>query len=216
MGKFAIGCGGLLLVLLIIGGFLASRYNSLVTLRQGTNEKWAQVQTQYQRRADLVPNLVNTVQGAANFERQTLTDVIQARQQVTNLQIDPNSAPTDPATLQRFAQTQESLSGALSRLLVVIERYPDIKANANFQNLQAQLEGTENRIAVARNDFNTVVRDYNTTLQRFPTNLVAGLFGFQIRPYFESAPGAEIAPNVQFNFGASPAPAATAAPVATP
>ena len=214
MNKFAIGCGGLVVVLLfiglIIGLFFWGTYNRLVTLDQEVNKKWGDVQTVYQRRADLIPNLVNTVAGAANFEKSTLTEVTNARASVGRVQLDPNKAPTDAAQLEKFQQAQGQLGNALSRLLVVSERYPELRATQNFQELQAQLEGTENRIAVERNNFNGAVQDYNTTLKRFPTNFVGGMFGFQVRPFFASQQGAEKAPAVNFNFGSpvpSPVPA---------
>src|SRR6266702_6597988 len=216
MNKFAIGCGGLLVIILfivfVVGLFFWGTYNRLVGLQQGVDAQWAQVQNVYQRRADLIPNLVNTVQGAANFEKSTLTEVTNARASVGRVQIDANHAPVDAAKLQEFQQAQGQLSAALSRLLVVSERYPELRATQNFQNLQAQLEGTENRISVERGNFNTSVQDYNTAVRTFPTNLFAGMFGFQQRPFFEAQTGAEKAPTVNFNFG-SPAPAAT--PVAT-
>jgi LemA protein len=184
-----------------------------VTLDQDVNKKWGDVQTVYQRRADLIPNLVNTVQGAANFEKSTLTEVTNARASVGRVQLDPNKAPTDAAQLQQFQAAQGELSNALSRLLVVAERYPELRATRNFQELQAQLEGTENRIAVERNNFNTAVQNYNTAVRRFPTNLIAGMFGFHPRPFFAAQQGAERAPTVNFNFGSpTPAPAATASP----
>ena len=193
-----------LVVVVLIGG--CGTYNRLVGLKQQVDRSWADVQNVYQRRADLIPNLVRTVEGAANFEKTTLTDVIQARQQVTNVQVDPNVAPSDPQTLQRFQQTQDQLSNTLSRLLVVVERYPELKANANFQELQAQLEGTEDRIAVERRKFNETVQSYNTAVQTMPTALFAGLLGFSPRPYFTAREGADVAPQVDFNFGASPTP----------
>jgi LemA protein len=207
MKQYGIGCaaiGGILLlilIILVISG--AGSYNRLVRLSQGVNEKWAQVQNNYQRRADLIPNLVNTVSGAANFEKSTLTEVTQARASVGQVKIDPNNAPTDPSKLAEYQQAQGQLSSALSRLLVVSERYPELKANANFQSLQAQLEGTENRIAVARMDFNNAVQAYDTTVKSFPTVLYAGMLGFQEKPYFNATPGAATPPNVQFNFGGS-------------
>src|ERR1700726_2518025 len=159
MNKFAIGCGGLLVILafivVVFGLALMGRYNSLVRSQQSVDSQWAQVQNVYQRRADLIPNLVNTVQGAANFEKSTLTEVTNARASVGRVQLDPNHAPTDAAKLQEFQQAQGQLSNALSRLLVVSERYPELRATQNFQNLQAQLEATENRIAVERNNLNT-------------------------------------------------------------
>ena len=202
-----------LAVIVLIGG--CSSYNRLVGLKQQVDRSWADVQNVYQRRADLVPNLVRTVEGAANFEKSTLTDVIQARQQVTKVQIDPNAAPTDPQALQRFQQTQDQLSNSLARLLVVVERYPELKANSNFQELQAQLEGTENRITVERRKFNETVQAYNTAVQTMPTVLFAGLLGFSPRPYFTAREGSDVAPQVNFNFGSSPSPAPPATPATT-
>jgi LemA protein len=199
----------ILVVVVLIGG--CGTYNRLVGLKQQVDRSWADVQNVYQRRADLIPNLVRTVEGAANFEKTTLTDVIQARQQVTNVKLDPNVAPSDPQTLQRFQQTQDQLSNTLSRLLVVVERYPELKANANFQELQAQLEGTENRIAVERRKFNETVQSYNTAVQTMPTALFAGLLGFSPRPYFTAREGADVAPQVDFNFGDSSRPTPTPA-----
>jgi LemA protein len=219
MKKFAFGCGGLLLILVvvavIVGLALAGSYNRLVKLDQSVNQAWAQVQNVYQRRADLIPNLVNTVQGAANFEKSTLIAVTQARASVGRVQIDQSKAPTSAQQLQEFQAAQGQLGNALSRLLVVSEQYPQLRANENFQQLQAQLEGTENRISVERGNFNTTVQSYNTAVRSFPTNIFAGMLGFQPRPFFNAQPGAEKAPNVNFDFGTSPAPA-TPAPAATP
>ncbi len=193
-------------------------YNRLVTLEQNVNKKWADVQSVYQRRADLIPNLVNTVAGAANFEKSTLTEVTNARASVGRVQLDPSKAPTDAAQLQAFQQAQGQLGNALSRLLVVSENYPQLRATEGFQNLQAQLEGTENRISVERNNFNGAVQEYNTALARFPTNMLNKMFGFKARPFFQSEPGSERAPAVNFNFGsptpaaAPPAPTAAATP----
>ena len=180
-------------------------YNRLVASKQAVDRSWADVENVYQRRADLIPNLVKTVEGAANFEKSTLTDVIKARQQVTTVKLDPSTAPTDPAALANFQKSQDALSGAISRLLVTIERYPDLKANANFQELQAQLEGTENRIAVERRKFNETVQSYNTMTQQVPGVLYAKFLGFPPRPYFAAKAGAEAAPDVNFHFGSSPA-----------
>lgn len=220
MKKYAFGCGGILLVVafiaVIIAIAVAGKYNALVKLDQSVNQSWAQVQNVYQRRADLIPNLVNTVSGAANFEKSTLIAVTNARASVGRVQLDPNKAPTDAAQLEKFQAAQGQLGNALSRLLVVSERYPDLKANQNFLALQAQLEGTENRISVERGNFNTTVQAYNTAVKTFPTNIFAGMLGFHVRPFFNAQPGAETAPAVKFDFG-SPAPAAPAAPVvATP
>jgi LemA protein len=211
MGKLGLGCIGILVVLLVILGIsFAGTYNRLVTLNQDVDRSWSEVENQYQRRADLVPNLVSTVQGAANFEKDTLTAVTEARASVGRATITPGQAPTDPESLARFQQAQDQLGSALQRLLVVSERYPELRANQNFRDLQAQLEGTENRITVARQRFNESAQSYNTVLKKFPTNMLAGLFGFKEKPYFKAiTPGAEQAPKVQFDFG-NPAP--TAAP----
>lgn len=207
MKKFALGCGGLvaigLLILIIVAFAGCGSYNRLVALSQGVDNKWAQVQNVYQRRADLIPNLVNTVQGAANFEKSTLTEVTQARASVGQVKIDPNKAPSDPAQLQKYQQAQDHLSSALSRLLVVAERYPELRATQNFRDLQAQLEGTENRITVERKNFNDAVQSYNVAAQSFPGMIFARMFGFAPKPYFQAQAGAENAPKVQFNFGNS-------------
>src|SRR6184192_1077490 len=171
MNKWAIGCGGVVVIivffLLVIGLALGGKYNQLVGLDQEVNKRWGDVQAVYQRRTDLIPNLVNTVQGAANFEKSTLTEVTNARASVGRVQLDPNKAPTDAAQLEQFQQAQGQLSNALSRLLVVVERYPELKANQNFLGLQAQLEGTENRISVERGNFNTAVQNYNVAVRSF-------------------------------------------------
>lgn len=188
-------------------------YNKLVTLDQKVNKQWADVQSVYQRRADLIPNLVNTVQGAANFEKSTLTEVTNARASVGQVKLDPSKAPTDAAQLEQFQQAQGQLSNALSRLLLVTENYPQLRATEAFQNLQAQLEGTENRISVERNNFNAAVQEYNTAMQRFPTNMLNKLFGFKERPFFNAQPGSEKAPAVNFGaFGNTPPPAAPPVP----
>ena len=158
------------------------------------------VQNVYQRRADLVPNLVATVAGAANFEKSTLTEITEARASVGRVQVNANQVPSDPAKFAEFEQAQSSLSSALSRLLVVVERYPDLKANANFRDLQAQLEGTENRIAVERGRFNDAAQAYNTAVKQFPMVLLAGMFGFKEKPYFTAVAGAEKPPKVEVNF----------------
>jgi LemA protein len=184
-------------------------YNQLVTLEQEVNKRWADVQSVYQRRADLIPNLVSTVSGAANFEKSTLTEVTNARASVGQVKLDPSKAPTDAAELEKFQQAQGQLSTALSRLLVVSENYPQLRATEAFQNLQAQLEGTENRISVERNNFNKAVQAYNTALSTFPTNMLNKMFGFKERPFFTAAPGAEKAPEVKFDFNKPASPAAT-------
>jgi LemA protein len=196
------GCLGVLLLgALVVGVLLAGSYNNLVKRSQEVDRQWAQVQNVYQRRADLIPNLVATVKGAANFEQSTLENVVRARASVGQVQVNPNQAPTQAAELEQFDQAQAQLSSALSRLLVVVERYPELRANRNFVELQAQLEGTENRISVERGRFNETVQGYNTTLKRFPTVLVAGMFGFRERAYFAATAGAEQPPAVEFNFG---------------
>jgi LemA protein len=211
MGKLALGCVAILVVLaVIIGISFAGTYNRLVTLGQDVDRSWSEVENQYQRRADLVPNLVQTVQGAANFEKETLTAVTEARASVGRANVTPGKAPADAESLARYQAAQDQLGSALQRLLVVSERYPELKANQNFRDLQAQLEGTENRITVARQRFNESAQSYNTVLKRFPTNLIAGFFSFKEKPYFKATtPGAEQAPKVNFNFS-NPAP--TAAP----
>jgi LemA protein len=196
---------GLLVVILV--AIAGGSYNRLVKLSQGVDSQWAQVQNVYQRRADLVPNLVATVSGAANFEKSTLTEITTARASVGQVKLDPNAAPTDPAKLAAFESAQGQLGSALSRLLVVVEKYPDLKATENFRELQASLEGTENRISVERRDFNTAVQNYNTAIKSFPAVFYAGAMGFSSKPYFTATPGAETPPKVQFDFN-QPAPAA--------
>ena len=203
MKKILIGCG-VLAVLGLIGLSLillaGGSYNRLVSLAQGLNSQWAQVQNVYQRRADLVPNLVATVSGAANFEKSTLTEITAARASVGQVKLDANNAPADAAQLAEFEKAQGALSSALSRLLVVSERYPDLKASANFRDLQAQLEGTENRISVERGRFNDAVQAYNTAIKSFPAVFYAGALGFAEKPYFTATTGAEKPPQVQFDF----------------
>lgn len=201
MAKYLLGCLGLaVLGFIVLFMMLAGGYNGLVGQKQSVDAAWAEVENQYQRRADLIPNLVGTVAGAANFEKSTLEDVVKARASVGQVKLDPNQAPTDPAQLKQFQAAQDSLGGALSRLLVVSENYPNLKSNENFLNLQAQLEGTENRITTARERFNTAAQSYNTAVQTFPTVLYAGLFGFSQRPYFTAKEGSDTPPPVNFNF----------------
>lgn len=171
-------------------------YNGLVSMQENVSNQWANVETQYQRRSDLIPNLVNTVRGYADHERETLEGVVQARAQATQINIDPNNLT--PEALAQYQQAQGQVTSALGRLIAVAENYPDLKANQNFLELQAQLEGTENRINVARSNFNDAARQYNTAIRRFPRNIFAGLFGFDPRPYFAAQPGAETAPTVDF------------------
>jgi LemA protein len=203
MKKIAIGCGvlavlGILVLILIV--FAGGSYNRLVTRAQAANSAWAQVQNVYQRRADLVPNLVATVSGAANFEKSTLTEITAARASVGQVKMDLNKAPADAAQLAEFEKAQGALTSALSRLLVVSENYPDLKATAGFRDLQAQLEGTENRISVERGRFNETVQAYNTAIKSFPEVLYAGMFGFTEKPYFAAIAGADKPPQVQFDF----------------
>jgi LemA protein len=216
MNKFLSGCGRALFALLLFSLTGCGSYNRLVMLEQTVNKKWADVQSVYQRRADLIPNLVSTVAGAANFEKSTLTEVTNARASVGQVKLDPSKAPTDAAQLEKFQQAQGQLSTALSRLLLVTENYPQLRATEAFQNLQAQLEGTENRISVERNNFNAAVQDYNTALSTFPTNMLNKMFGFQARPYFTAQPEAERAPQVKFDSFKAPAPPAPPPPAATP
>lgn len=172
--------------------------NNLVEQEETVNQAWAQVENQYQRRTDLIPNLVNTVQGAANFEQETLTNVIEARSRATSINVDPSQLSNE-ATIRQFEQVQSQLGNALSRLLVSVERYPDLTATQNFRDLQNQLEGTENRIATERMRFNRAAQEYNTALRRFPTNVMAGLLGFERKYYFEATEGAETPPEVSFD-----------------
>ena len=188
--------GAILLLLLIMIGTGVSRYNKLVSLEENVNEKWSQVENVYQRRADLIPNLVNTVKGYAEHEQQTLTKVIEARSKATSVNVDPKNL--DGQSLEKFQQAQKGLSSALSRLMVVVERYPDLKASQNFRDLQAQLEGTENRISVERRKFNQAARKYNTKIRQFPTNMIANTMGFEKKAYFEADQGADEAPQVEF------------------
>ena len=171
-------------------------YNGLVGMDEGVQTKWADVETQYQRRADLIPNLVNTVKGYAAHESETLQAVVEARAKATSMNIDPSNMSAEQ--IANFQKAQDGVSSALGHLLVTVEKYPDLKANENFRELQAQLEGTENRISVARRDYNEAARKYNTTLRSFPKNILAGMFGFEKKAYFEAQEGSEQAPTVQF------------------
>ena len=196
MKKFLIPIG----ILLVLGIFIYTKavgtYNTFVQTEEVINGQWAEVETQYQRRSDLIPNLVNTVKGYADFEQETLTAVIEARAKATSMNVDASNLT--PEKLAEFQGAQDQLSGALGRLLVSVERYPELKANQNFLELQAQLEGTENRIAVARRNFNQSVQDYNSNLRTFPNNIFAGWYGFEQKGYFEASAGSENAPSVQF------------------
>lgn len=189
------------LLIAIIGlstalSFSSCGYNTLVDLEENVKGKWAQVENAYQRRADLIPNLVNTVKGAADFEQETLTQVIEARAKATSITVDPDNLT--PEAIHAFQQSQDALSQSLGRLLVSVERYPELKANQNFLELQAQLEGTENRISTERRAFNEATQAYNSAVRRFPNNIMAGIFGFKQKGYFTAESGAERAPEVQF------------------
>src|SRR5690625_3160252 len=186
----------IVLIVLIGGCSMKSSYNKLVNYEADVGNKWADVENQYQRRADLIPNLVNTVKGAADFEKSTLTDVIEARASATQIKVDPGEL--SPEAIQQFQASQGQLSQALGRLMVVSERYPQLRATENFKGLQAQLEGTENRIAVARRDFNRVATNYNKAIKRFPAVFYAGMFGFEKKGLFQAEEGAEKAPTVDF------------------
>ncbi|MEQ8323805.1 MAG: LemA family protein [Vicingaceae bacterium] len=196
MNKTYIIIGAVALFIVILISNLIGSYNSIVTKEEGVTAQWAQVENVYQRRADLIPNLVETVKGYAAHERETLEGVVQARSKATSTTIEAGNLTAE--SLQKFQAAQDGLSSALSRLMVVVERYPDLKANQNFLELQAQLEGTENRISVERRSFNESARDYNTYIKKFPKNLIAGMFDFEQKNYFESNEGAEVAPEVKF------------------
>ncbi|MEZ5045471.1 MAG: LemA family protein [Chitinophagaceae bacterium] len=186
----------LLAVLLVLGFWVKNMYNGLVGKDENVKKYWAEVQNQYQRRADLIPNLVNTVKGAANFEQKTLTDVIEARAKATQMKVDANDL--SPEKIKEFQAAQGQLSQALGRLMMITENYPNLKANQNFLDLQSQLEGTENRITVARKDFNDAVQDFNTSARSFPTNIFANMFNMKAKGTFEADQAAQKAPNVQF------------------
>lgn len=184
------------LIFLLVPFITSCGYNTMVTLDEGISSQWAQVENAYQRRADLIPNLVNTVKGYADFEKETLIQVIEARSKATSVNIDPGNIT--PEAISQFQNAQTGLSSALSRLMVVVERYPELKANQNFLELQAQLEGTENRIAVERRKFNEATRRYNTYIRKFPKNIVAGIFDFDKKTYFEVEEEAKEVPKVEF------------------
>ncbi len=188
--------GVIVIAVLLLYSSIKGTYNSMVTLDEGVTSQWAQVENVYQRRADLIPNLVNTVKGYADFEQKTLTDVIEARSKATSITIDPTNL--NESTMQQFQAAQDGLGSALSRLMVVVERYPDLKANQSFLDLQTQLERTENRIAVERRTFNTSAQNYNTFIRSFPKNIYASVFGFDKKAYFSAQEGADKAPEVQF------------------
>lgn len=196
MKKSWIVIGVIVVLVFIIYRLFAGSYNNMVSKEEDVKSQWAQVENSYQRRSDLIPNLVSTVKGYAEFEKSTLTEVIQARASATSMKIDANNL--SPENIAKFQQAQDGLSGALSRLLVSVEKYPDLKANQNFLELQSQLEGTENRIAVERGRFNEMVQAYNKYVRSFPNNIFAGFFGFAQKGYFQAVAGAEKAPEVKF------------------
>jgi len=186
----------IVLLIIIMYTSIKGTYNKMVTMDESVSSQWAQVENVYQRRADLIPNLVATVKGYADFEQKTLTDVIEARSKATSVTIDPTNL--NEASMQQFQAAQDGLSSALSRLMVVVERYPDLKANLGFLDLQTQLERTENRITVERMNFNTKAQEYNSFIRSFPKNIYASLFGFEKKAYFKAQEGAEKAPEVKF------------------
>jgi len=195
-----IGCGvgiGLIIIAIIFISWIVGVYNNLVTLDEQVTQSWSQVENQYQRRTDLIPNLVSTVKGVADFEKETFTQVTEARSKVTQINVSPEML-NDPQAFQKFQAAQDNLGSALSRLLVTVEKYPELKANENFLQLQSQLEGTENRISVERRKFNLSVQGYNTTIRRFPANIVANFSGFNEKQYFQAVEGSDVAPKVEF------------------
>lgn len=196
MNKKTISLITIISIIVISIIWVVSKYNGLVKKDEACTQQWSKVESQYQRRLDLIPNLVNTVKGYAEHEQETFTQVIEARNQASQIKIDPNNMSQE--AMDKFQQSQQTLKSSLDRLMVVVERYPDLKANQNFLELQSQLEGTENRIAVERQRFADVVNAYNSTIRRFPTNLIAGMFSFERKAYFESEAGAENAPKVEF------------------
>ena len=198
MKKWLIPTIVIVVVVIIIYSLTAGINNTAVEREEVVVQTWADVEASYQRRSDLIPNLVSTVRGAADFERGTLTDVIEARARATSVNVDAQNL--NPEQIQQFQEAQSGVSSALSRLLVTVERYPELRANQNFLQLQSQLEGTENRISVARTRYNEAVRMYNTYIRKFPNNLVTGMFGFERKPVFEAEAGAENAPDVEFEF----------------
>lgn len=185
-----------IVIILLLLAWGVGVYNKIVPMNEKVATEWSNVETQYQRRADLIPNFVNTVKGAAAFEQETLTKVIEARAKATQVTVDPSNIT--PEQLQQFQAAQNDISSTLSRLMVVVEQYPELKATQNYRDLQVALEGTENRISVARNNFNEAARSYNTYIKQFPQNLIAGLTKFSQRPYFEAQEGTEVAPKVEF------------------
>ena len=194
-----IGIGVILFLVILTGACVVGPYNTMVTKDEAVKEKWSQVENVYQRRLDLIPNLVNTVKGYAAHEKETFTAVTEARSKAGGTMNISGQTLSDPAAFQKFQQAQSSLGGALSRLMVVMEKYPELKANEPFMKLQDELAGTENRIAVERKRFNAVAREFNTFIRKFPKNMIANIFGFESRPYFTASEGAKVAPKVDFS-----------------
>lgn len=185
-------------IVIVLAAMFVKPYNKMVQKDESCSKAWANVENAYQRRMDLIPNLVKSVQGAADYEKGTLTDVIEARSKATSVQVDPSNLTEE--SIAKFQAAQDQLSSALSRLMVVVERYPELKANQNFLELQAELAGTENRIAVERGKFNETVNEYNSYIRKFPNNIIAGMFNFDKKGYFKATEGADKAPEVEFNF----------------
>lgn len=198
MKKWLIPVGIIVVIVLVLYSMFAGVYNTAVQKEENAKTAWSQVENAYQRRNDLIPNLVSTVRGAADFERGTLTDVIEARARATSINVDADNL--NEAQLEQFQQAQQQVSSSLSRLLVTVERYPELRATQNFQQLQSQLEGTENRINVERNRYNETVNDYNIYIRQFPNNMITGMYGFDQMPRYTADPGAEAAPDVEFDF----------------
>lgn len=196
MKKTLITIGIVVIGVIAFYSLFSGSYNKMVTQNQAVESSWAGVETQYQRRMDLYSSVVNTIKGSAEFEQETLTKVIEARSKATSVQVDPSNLT--PEAIEQFQAAQGEMSSAFSRLMLVVERYPELQTTAAFRDFQVQIEGTENRINKARNDFNTVVQDYNTYIKQFPTNLLAGIFGFKEKGYFKAAAGSENAPNIEF------------------
>ncbi len=196
MKRTLIIIGAVLLLVIIFYSTFKNSYNTMVTKTQQVESQWAGVETQYQRRMDLYSSVVSTIKGSAEFEQETLTKVIEARSKATSVQVDPTKLT--PESLEQFQKAQGEMSSAFSRLMVVVEQYPQLQSTASFKEFQTQIEGTENRINKARNDFNNAVQDYNTYIKQFPSNLMAGMFGFSEKGYFKSAAGSEQAPKIEF------------------
>jgi LemA protein len=196
MKKTLITIGIVVIGVIAFYSLFSGSYNKMVTQNQAVESSWAGVETQYQRRMDLYSSVVNTIKGSAEFEQETLTKVIEARSKATSVQVDPSNLT--PEAIEQFQAAQGEMSSAFSRLMLVVERYPELQTTAAFRDFQVQIEGTENRINKARNDFNTVVQEYNTNIKKFPNNLLAGIFGFKEKGYFKSAAGSENAPNIEF------------------